>query len=48
MVVSPQFFAWMLGFGAEAQLLEPRYVVEELQEHIRQVAELYSVPDVTE
>lgn len=46
-VVSPQFFAWVLGFGAEAQLLEPQHVVAELQEHIRQVAELYRVPDAT-
>ena len=40
-VVSPQFFAWVLGFGAAAQILEPQTVVEELREHIRQVAKIY-------
>ena len=42
--VSPQFFAWVLGFGAEAQILEPQAVVEELREYIAQVARLYEPP----
>lgn len=41
-VVSPQFFAWVLGFGAEAQLLEPQAVVDELRDYIGKVARLYA------
>jgi predicted DNA-binding transcriptional regulator YafY len=40
-VVSPQFFAWVLGFGSKAKVLGPESVVRQLQEHIAQVSALY-------
>ena len=40
-VVSPQFFAWLCGFGADAQLLWPESAVEQMREHIGQIAALY-------
>lgn len=40
-VVSPQFFAWVLGFGASAQVLGPDHVVNEIRAHIDSVASLY-------
>lgn len=40
-VVSPQFFAWVLGFGASAQILGPERVVQGIRQHIASVAALY-------
>ena len=40
-VVSPQFFAWLTGFGAEAQIIGPEDVVEKMRQHISSVAALY-------
>jgi len=40
-VVSPQFFAWVLGFGSKAQILAPESVVLQLQKHIEEVSALY-------
>ena len=40
-VVSPQFFAWLCGFGAEARLLAPERAVEQMRSHIGEIAELY-------
>lgn len=40
-IVSPQFFAWVLGFGSKARILGPESVVEKMREHIKQVAALY-------
>ncbi len=40
-VVSPQFFAWLCGFGAEAQLLSPEGAVNAMREHIKGIAALY-------
>ena len=40
-VVSPQFFAWLCGFGAEARLLAPERAVERMREYIEQIAALY-------
>lgn len=40
-VVSPQFFAWVLGFGASAQILGPDHVVSEIKAHIDSVSNLY-------
>lgn len=40
-VVSPQFFAWVLGFGASAQILGPDHVVRAMKKHIDSVATLY-------
>ena len=40
-VVSPQFFAWVLGFGSKAQLLGPDTVVDALRSHLQAVQALY-------
>ncbi len=40
-VVSPQFFAWVLGFSGQAQVLSPDYVVEQMAAHIDAAAALY-------
>lgn len=44
-IVSPQFFAWVLGFGSKARILGPESVVEKMREHIKQVAALYEEDD---
>jgi len=41
-VPSPQFFAWLTGFGTDAKLLGPESVVRAMAEHIRAVAAQYS------
>lgn len=41
-VVSPQFFAWVTGFGAAAQIIGPDDVIEKMRQHINSVAALYS------
>ena len=40
-VVSPQFFAWVFGFGASAQIIGPEPIVVKMGEHIQSVAALY-------
>lgn len=40
-IVSPQFFAWVLGFGSRARVLEPESVVDELRAYLHQVSALY-------
>ena len=40
-VVSPQFFAWVCGFGNLAQILGPEHVVEQMRTHLQEIAELY-------
>ena len=40
-IVSPQFFAWVLGFGSSAQIIGPKPVVNKMQKHIQSVAALY-------
>ena len=40
-VVSPQFFAWVFGFGASAQIIGPESSVVKMKEHIQSVAALY-------
>ena len=40
-IVSPQFFAWVLGFGESAQIIGPQTVVDKIREHIQSVAALY-------
>ena len=40
-VVSPQFFAWILGFGDKAKILGPGAVVEQMRQYIRDVAAQY-------
>lgn len=44
-VVSPQFFAWVLGFGASAQIIGPEHVVQGIKKHIYSAAELYGPRD---
>lgn len=40
--VSPMFLSWVIGFGAKAQILYPKSVVEECKELCRQVLEQYN------
>ena len=40
-VVSPQFFAWITGFGPSAEIIGPDDVVEKMRQHIHSVAALY-------
>lgn len=40
-VVSPQFFAWLCGFGADALLLSPPDAVEQMRGHVESIAALY-------
>ena len=40
-VVSPQFFAWVTGFGSSAQIIGPNEVVSAMRQHIESVAQLY-------
>ena len=40
-VVSPQFFAWITGFGSAARIVGPDHVVEQMRQHIKSVAEQY-------
>ena len=39
--VSPQFYAWVLGFGSEAEILGPASVREGLKEHLSGILRLY-------
>ena len=43
-VVSPQFFSWITGFGPEAQIVGPAHVKEQMRQHIQAVAALYEEP----
>lgn len=45
-VVSPQFFAWIYGFGASAQILSPASVVDQMREHTHSVAALYPISGI--
>lgn len=40
-IVSPQFFAWVFGFGDSAQVVGPQAVVDKMREQIQSVAALY-------
>ena len=40
-IVSPQFFAWLCGFGADAQLLAPASAAEQMKAYIEEIAALY-------
>ena len=41
-VPSPQFTAWLLGFGNEVEVLSPSHVIEQLKSTLREVAAIYS------
>ena len=40
-VVSPQFYAWVCGFGDGVQILSPQWAAEGYAEHIWRIAALY-------
>ena len=40
-VVSPQFFAWLSAFGADAEILAPDHVRGALLNHFRSITDLY-------
>ncbi len=40
-VVSPQFFAWVSGFGSKAKIIAPANVVDQMREHAESVVEMY-------
>ena len=40
-VLSPQFFAWLTGFGQRARITHPAAAVEAMRAHIASVAALY-------
>ena len=40
-VVSPQFFAWVIGFGPDARIVSPAGVVTQMRKHVESVAALY-------
>lgn len=41
LVVSPQFFAWLSGFGPGAEILAPEEVRQAMAEHLKSITELY-------
>jgi predicted DNA-binding transcriptional regulator YafY len=40
-IVSPQFISWVLGFGAEVEVLRPQSVIDELQNTLQSVKTVY-------
>lgn len=42
--VCPEVEAWVLGFGGEAEVLEPAWLREKVAAHARRLAEIYTVP----
>lgn len=40
-VVSPQFFAWVCGFGELAQIVAPDDIVAQMKEHVGKIAKMY-------
>ena len=47
-VVSPQFFAWVFGFGDKVQILGPSDVVERMEKQASSVLALYAQQNVKE
>ena len=47
-IVSPQFFAWVFGFGESAQIIGPAEVVAGMRQHINSVFKLYSSVELKE
>lgn len=41
-VTSPKFYAWLYGFGTEAELLSPPTARQEMRSMLAAVAELYA------
>lgn len=40
-VVSPQFFAWVFGFGPKARVVSPRCIVDQMREYTESVYTMY-------
>ena len=40
-IVSPRFFAWVSGFGTQAQIVAPESVVRQMREHTEAIAAMY-------
>lgn len=40
-VVSPQFFAWVCGFGTAAQIIGTEHVVRKMADHVKGIAAMY-------
>ena len=40
--VSPQFFAWILGFGSRAQITGPEPVIRKMNDHLSAIIPMYS------
>ena len=40
-VVSPQFFAWVCGFGKNVKITGPNSVTEKMKDYVREISELY-------
>lgn len=40
-IVSPQFFAWVFGFGDKAKIISPQSVVDQMREHSVSVVAMY-------
>lgn len=40
-VVSPQFFGWLCGFGKRAKVLEPESVVDAMAEYVKDISQMY-------
>ena len=39
--VSPHFLSWIMSFGKQAKIISPDYVIEEMYQLARNVAEIY-------
>lgn len=39
--ISPQFFAWVCGFGKDIRITHPKTVVDEFKNHIKSISENY-------
>lgn len=44
-IVSPQFYSWLLGFETEAQVLSPDWVVDSIRDKIQAIDHLYKKPE---
>ena len=42
-VVSPQFFGWLCGFGKRAKVLEPENVVNTMAEYVENISQMYKM-----
>ena len=40
-IVSPQFFAWVCGFGTAVKILGPDEVVKRMADYVKSIAEQY-------